>query len=43
MVQGAELMSKYGINVPNGVAISSLQEAKEALNTAFSNDSEVRI
>ncbi|GMI66424.1 hypothetical protein like AT2G20420 [Hibiscus trionum] len=39
--QGAELMSKYGINVPKGVAVSSLDEVKEAVKTTFPNQNEV--
>lgn len=35
-------MSKYGINVPKGVAVSSVQEVKEAVKTAFPNQSEVK-
>ena len=34
-------MSKYGINVPKGVAVSSLDEVKEAVKAAFPNDNEV--
>ncbi|URD79515.1 serine threonine-protein phosphatase 2A regulatory subunit B [Musa troglodytarum] len=33
--QGAELMNKYGINVPEGVAASSIEEVKEAVNLYF--------
>ncbi|KAL9257926.1 Succinate--CoA ligase [ADP-forming] subunit beta, mitochondrial-like protein [Drosera capensis] len=39
--QGAELMSKYGINVPNGVAVSSLDEVKNAVKNVFPNQSEI--
>ncbi|GAB2223978.1 hypothetical protein Drorol1_Dr00004723 [Drosera rotundifolia] len=39
--QGAELMSKYGINVPKGVAVSSLDEVKNAVKNVFPNQSEI--
>ncbi|KAK9146349.1 hypothetical protein Sjap_006252 [Stephania japonica] len=39
--QGAELMGKYGINVPKGVAISSLEEAQKAIRDVFPNDKEL--
>ncbi|KAF5738974.1 succinyl-CoA ligase [Tripterygium wilfordii] len=39
--QGAELMSKYGINVPKGVAVSSIDEVKKAIQDAFPNENEV--
>ncbi|KAF5741834.1 succinyl-CoA ligase [Tripterygium wilfordii] len=39
--QGAELMSKYGINVPKGVAVSSLDEVKKAIQDVFPNENEV--
>ncbi|XP_020580804.1 succinate--CoA ligase [ADP-forming] subunit beta, mitochondrial-like [Phalaenopsis equestris] len=39
--QGAELMSKYGINVPKGVAVSSIDEVKQALKNVFPNDKEL--
>ncbi|KAJ3690106.1 hypothetical protein LUZ61_019270 [Rhynchospora tenuis] len=39
--QGAELMGKYGINVPRGVAVSSLSEVKDAIQKVFPNESEV--
>ncbi|KAE8674294.1 Succinyl-CoA ligase subunit beta [Hibiscus syriacus] len=41
--QGVELMSKYGINVPKGVFVSSLDEVKEAAKTTFPNQNEVPI
>ncbi|KAL9260306.1 Succinate--CoA ligase [ADP-forming] subunit beta, mitochondrial-like protein [Drosera capensis] len=41
--QGAELMSKYGINVPKGVAVSSLDEVKNAVKDVFPNQSEIVI
>lgn len=39
--QGAELMSKYGINVPKGVAVSSVGEAKKAIQDVFPNAKEL--
>ncbi|KAL0383642.1 UNVERIFIED_CONTAM: Succinate--CoA ligase [ADP-forming] subunit beta, mitochondrial [Sesamum calycinum] len=39
--QGAELMSKHGINVPRGVAVSSVDEVKKVLQEVFPNHSEV--
>ncbi|RWW70242.1 hypothetical protein BHE74_00022089, partial [Ensete ventricosum] len=39
--QGAELMSKYGVNVPKGVAVSSVEEVKEAVISVFPNEKEV--
>lgn len=39
--QGAELMSKYGINVPKGVAISSLDEVPKVISEAFPDKDEV--
>ncbi|XP_073316219.1 succinate--CoA ligase [ADP-forming] subunit beta, mitochondrial-like isoform X1 [Primulina huaijiensis] len=39
--QGAELMSKHGINVPKGVAVGSADEVKKAMRDMFSNQSEV--
>lgn len=39
--QGADLMNKYGINVPKGVAVSSIDEVKEAVKSAFPNENEV--
>lgn len=39
--QGAELMGKYGINVPRGVAAGSLDEVKKAIQEVFPNQSEV--
>ncbi|KAK4482352.1 hypothetical protein RD792_009505 [Penstemon davidsonii] len=39
--QGAELMSKHGINVPKGVAVGSLDEVKKAMHDVFPNQSEV--
>ncbi|KAH7517409.1 hypothetical protein FEM48_Zijuj09G0060500 [Ziziphus jujuba var. spinosa] len=39
--QGAELMSKHGINVPKGVAISSVDEVKKAIQDVFPNQKEL--
>jgi len=33
--QGAELMGKFGVNVPKGVAVSSLDEVKKAIQDVF--------
>lgn len=40
-IQGAELMSKHGINVPRGVAVGSVDEVKKALQDVFPNQSHV--
>lgn len=34
-------MSKYGVNVPRGVAVSSLEEAKKTIKDVFPNQNEV--
>ncbi|KAK3414834.1 hypothetical protein EUGRSUZ_H00143 [Eucalyptus grandis] len=39
--QGAELMSKYGVNVPKGVAVSSAEEIKKAIQEVFPNEKEL--
>ncbi|GAB4847784.1 hypothetical protein Ancab_026847 [Ancistrocladus abbreviatus] len=39
--QGAELMSKYGINVPRGVAVSSFDEVKKAIKDLFPSENEL--
>ncbi|KAG2277597.1 hypothetical protein Bca4012_042098 [Brassica carinata] len=39
--QGAELMGKYGVNVPKGVAVSSLDEVKSAIQQVFPNETEL--
>jgi succinyl-CoA synthetase beta subunit len=39
--QGAELMGKYGVNVPRGIAVGSLPEVKVAIQKVFPNESEV--
>jgi hypothetical protein len=41
VLQGAELMGKYGINVPRGAAAGSVQELKDVLNNTFPNEKEV--
>ncbi|KAF9606911.1 hypothetical protein IFM89_029510 [Coptis chinensis] len=39
--QGAELMSKYGINVPKGTVVSSVDQVKDAIKTFFPNENEL--
>ncbi|CAL1383322.1 unnamed protein product [Linum trigynum] len=39
--QGAELMGKHGINVPKGVAVSSIEEVRKAIKDVFPNQSEI--
>ncbi|KAK3193483.1 hypothetical protein Dsin_024793 [Dipteronia sinensis] len=39
--QGAELMGKYGVNVPRGVAVSSVNEVRKAIQDVFPNESEI--
>lgn len=34
-------MSKHGINVPKGVAVSSVDEVKKAIQDVFPNETEV--
>lgn len=34
-------MGKYGINVPKGVAVASLDEVKKAIQDVFPNQNEV--
>jgi hypothetical protein len=34
-------MSKYGVNVPRGVAVSSVEETRKAIKEAFPNQNEV--
>ena len=34
-------MSKYGVNVPKGLAVSSVDEVKEAVKATFPNENEV--
>uniref|UniRef100_A0A803KWY8 Succinate--CoA ligase [ADP-forming] subunit beta, mitochondrial n=1 Tax=Chenopodium quinoa TaxID=63459 RepID=A0A803KWY8_CHEQI len=38
---GAELMSKYGVNVPKGVAVSSVDEVQKAIKESFAGQDEV--
>ncbi|KAH9315364.1 hypothetical protein KI387_023991, partial [Taxus chinensis] len=40
---GANLMSKYGVNVPKGVAVSSVPEVKLAIKDTFPGEEEVVI
>ncbi|KAG4981990.1 hypothetical protein JHK87_026739 [Glycine soja] len=39
--QGAELMSKHGVNVPRGVAVSSVEEARKVIKDLFPNENEL--
>ncbi|KAF6145593.1 hypothetical protein GIB67_037626 [Kingdonia uniflora] len=39
--QGAELMSKYGINVPKGIAVTSVDQVKEAIKSVFPDKDEL--
>ncbi|XP_019165353.1 PREDICTED: succinate--CoA ligase [ADP-forming] subunit beta, mitochondrial isoform X3 [Ipomoea nil] len=39
--QGAQLMGKYGINVPKGVAVGSIGEVKKAIQDVFPNENEI--
>ncbi|CAM8971249.1 unnamed protein product [Rhodiola kirilowii] len=39
--QGAELMSKYGVNVPRGVAVGSTEELKKAIQEQFPKENEL--
>ncbi|KAL7226381.1 hypothetical protein ACSBR1_021480 [Camellia fascicularis] len=39
--QGAELMGKFGVNVPKGVAVSSVQEVRKAIQDVFPSESEL--
>lgn len=34
-------MGKFGVNVPKGVAVSSLDEVRKAIQSVFPNESEV--
>ena len=36
-------MGKYGINVPKGVAVSSVEEVRKAIRDVFPNESEVTV
>ncbi|KAK9266990.1 hypothetical protein L1049_028606 [Liquidambar formosana] len=37
---GSELMGKYGVNVPKGIAISSVDEVKNAIQDVFPKENE---
>ncbi|KAM0826962.1 hypothetical protein ACQ4PT_068508 [Festuca glaucescens] len=39
--QGADLMGKFGINVPKGAVVGSVQEVKEVLKNVFPSEKEV--
>jgi succinyl-CoA synthetase beta subunit len=39
--QGAELMSKHGINVPKGAAVSSVEELRKVIKDVFPNENEL--
>ncbi|KAF7090055.1 hypothetical protein CFC21_092873 [Triticum aestivum] len=39
--QGAELMGKFGINVPKGAVVGSVQEVKEVLKNVFPSEKEI--
>ncbi|KAI5082697.1 hypothetical protein GOP47_0002440 [Adiantum capillus-veneris] len=39
--QGSKLMSQYGVNVPKGVAVSSISEIKNVLEQTFPGEEEV--
>lgn len=39
--QGADLMSKYGVNVPKGAAVASVDEVKRAIQDVFPKESEL--
>nr|GMD61066.1 succinyl-coa ligase [adp-forming] subunit beta, mitochondrial [Ipomoea batatas]GMD66889.1 succinyl-coa ligase [adp-forming] subunit beta, mitochondrial [Ipomoea batatas] len=39
--QGAQLMGKYGINVPKGVAVGTIGEVKKAIQDVFPNENEI--
>lgn len=41
LAQGAALMSKFGVNVPKGVVISSPSEVSEVIKKHFPNNTEV--
>ena len=43
MSQGADLMGKFGINVPRGAAVGSVQEVKEVLKNVFPSEKEVML
>ncbi|XP_077250781.1 succinate--CoA ligase [ADP-forming] subunit beta, mitochondrial-like [Tasmannia lanceolata] len=39
--QGAELVGKYGVNVSKGVAVSSIEEMKKAIQDVFPKEQEL--
>ncbi|XP_050205406.1 succinate--CoA ligase [ADP-forming] subunit beta, mitochondrial [Mercurialis annua] len=39
--QGADLMSKYGVNVPKGIAAGSVEEIRKAIQDVFPNETEL--
>ncbi|XP_010680175.2 succinate--CoA ligase [ADP-forming] subunit beta, mitochondrial [Beta vulgaris subsp. vulgaris] len=39
--QGAELMSKHGVNVPKGIAVASVEEVRKAIKDTFAGQDEV--
>ncbi|XP_019188526.1 PREDICTED: succinate--CoA ligase [ADP-forming] subunit beta, mitochondrial-like [Ipomoea nil] len=39
--QGADLMGKYGINVPKGVAVGSIEQVKKAMQDVFPKEDEI--
>jgi len=39
--QGSSLMSKYGVNVPKGIVVSSVAEVRQAIKDAFPEEKEV--
>ena len=43
LLQGAQLMSQYGINVPPGIAVKSVDEVASAAKKMASPDGEVRL
>lgn len=43
MLQGAQLMKKYGINVPDGIAVSSVEEVEKAAKQMADENGEVSL
>jgi succinyl-CoA synthetase beta subunit len=41
VVQGAKLMSKFGVNVPKGVVVSSAEEVPKVLHDVFPDNEEL--
>nr|GLL33217.1 succinate--CoA ligase [ADP-forming] subunit beta, mitochondrial-like [Ipomoea trifida] len=39
--QGADLMGKYGINVPKGIAVGSIDQVKKAMQDVFPKENEI--